>query len=108
MNIFRFDFFKRRQKQDAIERSSSERKHRHNLTVEEIEQSKKHAAFLKQFILDTIIGAFHQQERASGMDSRQVRRRKNRIDAFCEMTKRFPGELRRVRRSMAFDSLKVK
>lgn len=37
------------------------------------------------------------------MPSRPVRRRIERMEAFAEITKQFPGELRRIRRSMAFD-----
>jgi hypothetical protein len=38
-----------------------------------------------------------------GTPSRQVRRRYQRIEALASITKKFPGEPRRIRRSMAFD-----
>jgi hypothetical protein len=41
-------------------------------------------------------------------DSRPVRRRKLRMEAFENITRMYPGEVRKVRRSMAFDSLRKK
>jgi hypothetical protein len=43
---------------------------------------------------------------ASHADSRPVRRRKARMESFAEITKKFPGEPRSLRRRMAFDRVR--
>jgi hypothetical protein len=40
-------------------------------------------------------------------ETRQLRRQRQRHEAFVDMSQRFPGEDRKVRWSMAFDLLKL-
>jgi hypothetical protein len=53
-----------------------------------------------------IIGPVDFSVRVNVSDSRQVRRRKLRLEAFKSMTDMYSGESRKVRRSMAFDAIR--
>jgi hypothetical protein len=103
MQRISFDFMTRKLRQIFRENASkrSQRKARENKTLEEAIKDEKQREFEKQFIPETRWGSWLRSNPAEA-NTRQERRRLKRIEAFNEITKRFPGELRRRRRAMAF------
>jgi hypothetical protein len=101
-----FDFMTRRIKQFAFETFiQHKRDARRMRTAEEVAEARKKAEFEKQFIPQQIFGPGYVSRVLAG-DSRQVRRRRERILAFAEITNKYLGEPRRIRRSMAFDLIR--
>jgi hypothetical protein len=107
MQRISFDFMTRRLRQMVREGLSKRVQRRKQPTIEELDKKKKDAEFYRQFVPETRWGS-RLLNRISKSDSRQSRRMKLRVAAFNEITKRYPGEPRRIRRSMAFDSVRNK
>ena len=109
MQRFSFDFLTRKSKSALIEKTNLFRKRMlaDQVTAEERAKSKD-----SQHQLNMLKPVSHSGPAyiatASGMVSRPVRRRIMRMKAFARITNLVPGESRRIRRSMAFDSVRNK
>jgi hypothetical protein len=107
MQRISFDFMTRKIRQVMRERSSKRvaRKEYEAMTLELVMKNKERKEWERQFVPKTQRGSFGYGA-ASASSSRQVKRAVARRDAFNMMTKNYGGEVRKVRRSMAFAWLK--
>jgi hypothetical protein len=113
MQRISFDFMSRRIRQAVREIKSKRILRRKERTIEEIKDIEKRKKWEAQFIPSTQRGSSWLRSFWDGKitdhlstNSRPQRRRLARMNAFELISQRFPGELRRVRRSMAFDSIR--
>jgi hypothetical protein len=105
MQRISFDYMSRRLKNIANATMVKLKSRKRELTPEEIEEQSKKRIHAQQFIPVPRPGPGIQPH-VVAWDSRQVRRRKFRINAFGYITNKYPGENRKRRRSMAFDLVK--
>jgi hypothetical protein len=107
MQRISFDFMTRKIRQVMRERSSKRlmRKEYEQKTLEQVAADKERQEFNRQFVPMPQRGSFGYRT-ASASSSRQVKRAVARREAFNMMTKNYGGEVRKVRRSMAFAWLK--
>jgi hypothetical protein len=107
MKRFSFDFLARKFRATITEQANLRRKRveAKQLTDEEKVNRKLHLARIAALTPVMQLGPGYIRNHMAN-DSRQVRHRRMRLEMFKQITERFPGELRKVRRSMAFDSLR--
>ena len=107
MQRISFDFMTRRIRQFRFETIRRAQRNKRTQTVEEVVKRQKQAEFEAQFVplpqRGHFFGIFGHESVPQPRDSRQVRRYKVRMVTFNEISQRYPGEPRRIRRSIAFD-----
>jgi hypothetical protein len=107
MQRISFDFMTRKIRQVMRERSSKRlmRKEYEQKTLEQHMEDEKRKEFNRQFVPMSQRGSYGYGS-ASASSSRQVKRAVARREAFNMMTKNYGGEVRSLRRKMAFAWLK--
>jgi len=106
MQRISFDFMTRRIRQMVRESLSKriQRNKEKNMTVEEYIENRRQTEYeRKKYVPETQYGPCDIYSKTiPKFPSRPVRRRIARIEAFRDITKKYSGELRKKRRSMAF------